>query len=180
MRREWHWDEKRLQCLALVFSGQWKQGEIAERCNISTRTVGYWQEHPAFLERLQALRADTEQALSGTAFFSKVQRIVALQEAATIALDDLRAHPRNYETKQGMGGTSILREDFNDGAHAALLAALAGIASEKGERVKRAEIRVDEHITINAAREELFARLERLRQQQALPGSATITELPYQ
>lgn len=158
-RRPLEWNEKQLHALAAVFEGRSSREKIAQDCTIPLRTLKDWIAHPDFQAKLKEMRErmlDTFDEL-GVAYVRKEQRLMALSALAVSARAEYEQRPwlREYrpvlvkrpnEDPGARAGSMLMVEDYivteryNAEAASAERAALADIAAELGERVKRSEV----------------------------------------
>ena len=126
-------DERVLRAVDMSFAGRFTAAKIAEACKIAPRTYENWRRRPEFVEALAEKRADFNRSIERITFADKARRILALNDAALIALADLEERPKLKEVRPTKDGY-ITNEAFNNAAMAEFRAALDDIAKEKGER----------------------------------------------
>ncbi|MGZ6376667.1 MAG: phBC6A51 family helix-turn-helix protein [Ktedonobacterales bacterium] len=157
-------DERIQKALQLTFAGRLTREQIAENCSVSTRTLYYWLEHPDFIAALDDLRKDFRKGIEGVTFADKARRIVHLDYAAKIALNELEIRPLLKEVRPTRDG-EIVNEAFNNTAMAEFRSALADIAAELGERKNVTELSGSLEVKNDAEAFErrLIDTLERIR-----------------
>lgn len=173
LRKSLDMKDKRVQkALKFTFEGRWTHAQIAENCGVSTRTYEYWEAHPDFQAALEDMRKDFAASIRDVTFADKARRIMALDHAAKIALNELEARPLLKEIRPTRDG-EIVNEAFNNTAMAEFRSALADIAAEKGERKNVTELSGSLEVKNDATAFErrLIDTLERIRT--ASPASGT-------
>lgn len=132
--------DKRIQtALKLVFEGRLSLDKIAKRCEVSPRTLWAWTQHSDFIAALEAMRKDFAASIQHVTFADKAKRIIALDHAAGIALNELEERPLLKEVRPTRDG-EITNEAFNNAAMSEFRSALDDIAKELGQRTSKVDV----------------------------------------
>lgn len=127
------WTPKKERALIDIFEGVKMKSKIAADLGINHDTLIDWMREPEFKQRLAAMREELYEHLEGLAFLRKEQRVIALSQLASEALEEWQTHRYEVETRPVPGGM-LTNERLNKSAADIFRGALDDMAKELGER----------------------------------------------